>query len=97
MQILNVIFTALFLGEEFDNYYENPETCEQNIKDGVKPAFTGAPKPIEAVACKSSPRNPNLYLLAGHMNLSEYEANLTFAFYCVTSYDDITKSSRLFQ
>lgn len=72
--------TALFLGEEFDSYYDNPDTCEQNIKDGVKPAFTGAPKPIEAVACKNSPRNPNLYLLAGHMNLSEYEANLTFAF-----------------
>lgn len=72
--------TALFLGEEFDEYYEDPQTCTQNIKDGVKPAFTGAPKPIEAVTCKSSQRNPNLYLLAGHMNLSEYEANLTFAF-----------------
>lgn len=72
--------TALFLGDEFDNYYEEPSTREQNIKDGVKNAFTGAPRPIKAVSCKSAPRNPNLFLLAGHMNLSEYEANLTFAF-----------------
>lgn len=72
--------TALFLGNEFDEYYENPQTREQNIKDGVKNAFTGAPRPIDAITCKSAPRNPNLYLLAGHMNLSEYEANLTFAF-----------------
>ena len=72
--------TALFLGDEFDNYYYDPSTCHQNIKDGVKNAFTGAPRPIEAVTCKSAVRNPNLFLLAGHMNLSEYEANLTFAF-----------------
>ena len=72
--------SALFLGNEFDQYYEDSATCEQNIKDGVKPAFSGAPRPIEAVTCKSSSRNNNLYLLAGHMNLSEYEANLTFAF-----------------
>lgn len=72
--------TALFLGNDFDSYYCDPATCNQNIKDGVKNAFTGAPRPIEAVSCKSAPRNPNLYLLAGHMNLSEYEANLTFAF-----------------
>lgn len=72
--------TALFLGNDFDSYYCDPATCNQNIKDGVKNAFTGAPRPIEAVSCKSAPRNPNLFLLAGHMNLSEYEANLTFAF-----------------
>lgn len=72
--------TALFLGDEFDSYYEDPATCNQNIKDGVKNAFTGAPRPIEAVSCKPASRNTNLYLLAGHMNLSEYEANLTFAF-----------------
>ena len=72
--------TALFLGEEFDSYYDEPATRNQNIKDGVKNAFIGAPRPIEAVSCKSAIRNPNLFLLAGHMNLSEYEANLTFAF-----------------
>ena len=72
--------TALFLGAEFDSYYDEPATRNQNIKDGVKNAFIGAPRPIEAVSCKSAIRNPNLFLLAGHMNLSEYEANLTFAF-----------------
>lgn len=72
--------TALFLGAEFDSYYDESATRNQNIKDGVKNAFIGAPRPIEAVSCKSAIRNPNLFLLAGHMNLSEYEANLTFAF-----------------
>lgn len=72
--------TALFLGgDRFDEYYEQPVTAEQNIMDGVKPAFSGTPNPIQAVHCEAASRNSNLYLLAGHMNLSEYDSNLNFA------------------
>ena len=35
--------------------------------------------PIVAVLCPSPARAPNLFLLAGHANLSEYDAALTFA------------------
>lgn len=71
--------TSIFLGDTFDQYYEETQTKEQNIKDGVKAAFEGKPEPIKPLACKSATRNGNLYLLAGHMNLSEYDAQLNFA------------------
>lgn len=71
--------TSLFLGDSFDKYYEEDETKDQNIKDGVKAAFEGKPEPIKTLACKTAKRNSNLYLLAGHMNFSEYDAQLNFA------------------
>ena len=72
--------TSLFIGDKFDEYYDSEETKYENIMDGVKPAFSGTPTAIEAVKCCSANRNSNLYLLAGHMNLSEYDAQLNFAF-----------------
>ncbi|QOJ19392.1 MAG: ParA family protein [Gammaproteobacteria bacterium] len=71
--------SSLILGEEFEKYYLNPATCYQNIKDGVKVTFQGKPKPIEPVKCFSPPANGNLFLLAGHADLSEYDAALSFA------------------
>ncbi|MBP9990950.1 MAG: AAA family ATPase [Bacteroidales bacterium] len=71
--------TSFFLGTDFDRFYDEPDTQNQNIKNGVDPAFQGSPNPIKAVDCKNHSRNSNLYLLAGHMNLSELEAQLTFA------------------
>jgi hypothetical protein len=41
--------------------------------------FDGKPVPIGAVTCPGPDRAPNLRLLAGHANLSEYDAALTFA------------------
>lgn len=69
----------LILGDDFDDYYTNPDTKEQNIKDGVKVAFEGKPSSIQAVSCYSPRQNNNLFLLAGHGNLSEYDASLSFA------------------
>lgn len=43
--------TALFLGSNFDEYYEKEETKKQNIKDGVKVAFDGKPTPVTAINC----------------------------------------------
>lgn len=71
--------SSLILGDDFDEYYLNEATCLQNIKDGVAPAFKGKPTPIQSVLCKSPIRRPNLFLLAGHATLSEYDASLTFA------------------
>jgi len=71
--------SSLILGDSFDDYYTEDSTKFQNIKDGVKVAFEGKPKPIEAVTCFSQSQNPNLFLLAGHANLSEYDASLSFA------------------
>lgn len=71
--------SSLILGDHFDDYYTEDSTKFQNIKDGVKVAFEGKPKPIEAVTCFSPSENTNLFLLAGHANLSEYDASLSFA------------------
>lgn len=71
--------SGLVLGDNFDSYYSEALTKNHNIKDGVSVAFGGKPRPIEAVECYFPPRNKNLFLLAGHANLSEYDASLSLA------------------
>ena len=71
--------TGMFLGESFDDYYENDNTKYMNIKDAVKMAFTGRPQPIEAIECPVHCKNPNLYIVPGHMDLSEFESSLSLA------------------
>ena len=71
--------TSLFLGNDFDSYYEDDATKHENIMDGVRKTFDGKPEPITAITCPSAQRNSNLFLLPGHMNLSEYDAQLNFA------------------
>lgn len=71
--------TGLILGENFEKYYTDDATKSENIKDGVSATFDGKPVPIAPVNCVSPERAPNLFLLAGHANLSEYDAALTFA------------------
>lgn len=72
--------TSMFLREKFDMYYEEEGTASANIMKGVHNAFFGVPQPIEAFDCPCSDLNRNLYLLPGHMNLSEYDTQLNFAF-----------------
>jgi cellulose biosynthesis protein BcsQ len=71
--------SGLILGEDFEKYYLEEKTKQHNIKDGVQVAFSGKPYPIQAVNCFSPLRAKSLFLLAGHANLSEYDAALTFA------------------
>ena len=71
--------TGMFLGEDFDDYYENEETRHLNIKDAVNMAFKGSPNPITAIECPHHEKNNNLYLIPGHMDLSEYESSLNLA------------------
>jgi cellulose biosynthesis protein BcsQ len=71
--------TSLVLRDDFEKYYLEPATRLQNIKDGVSVAFSGKPVPIAPVNCFCPTRAPKLHLLAGHANLSEYDAALTFA------------------
>lgn len=73
--------TSLFLGDDnnFEKYYSDDTTRLHNIMDGVRVAFEGKPAPIKEVNCIQSQENSNLFLLAGHANLSEYDASLSFA------------------
>lgn len=71
--------TGMFFGDHFDDYYVDEETKNMNIKDAVKMAFTGRPQPIEAIECPLHCKNSKLYLIPGHMDLSEFESSLSLA------------------
>lgn len=57
-------------------YTSNPAN---NVRDALSPAFEAKPKQIEAAQCTLVKGNPNLFLLAGHIALSEYETTLGVA------------------
>ena len=71
--------SALILGDFFDDYYMDDKTKNANVKDGLKVAFESRPEPIRAVKCHQVEGNSNLFLLPGHMDLSEYEPSLSLA------------------
>lgn len=71
--------TGLILQDSFEEYYINDATKNNNLKDGVSPAFESKPEAINAFDCYQVPKNDNLFLLAGHPNLTEIEPQLSFA------------------
>jgi cellulose biosynthesis protein BcsQ len=73
--------TGLLLGDDFDNYYSAEITMNNNIKDAVKVAFEGKPNPIQAINCYIPKTNPALFLIPGHMDLSEYDSALSLSLY----------------
>ena len=73
--------TGLIMGysgeEEFENFYvSNPE---KNLKDALKPAMKSMPRLIEAIEPISVANRSNLFLIPGHINLSEYEITMGIA------------------
>lgn len=67
-----------FKGEaEFENFYQAESA--RNIKAGLAPAFESQPRAIEAVECVSVSGCERLFLLPGHIRLSEYEVTLGIA------------------
>lgn len=71
--------TSLLLGDQFDAYYMDQATRELNIKDAVKVAFEGKPKPIGKMDCFQAKKNSNIFLVPGHMDLSAYDSSLSLA------------------
>lgn len=69
--------SGLVLGETLDDFYINNPM--QNIHAGLAPAFESQPRQIEAVDCVPVASRSGLYLLPGHVNLSEYEVTLGIA------------------
>lgn len=63
---------------EYERLFE--EGDNNNIKDALEPAFKAKPKLIEAIKCINVRRNPNLFLLPGHLDLTEYEVSLGVSF-----------------
>lgn len=69
--------TGLILGDNFDDYYLN--NPNDNLKNGIAPAFEATPVPLASINCFQIPENRNLYLIPGHIALSEYEVPLSIS------------------
>lgn len=69
--------TGLILGEDFDDFYLNKP--KDNIKAGISPAFEATPIPLTSIDCFQIPENQNLFLVPGHIALSEYEVPLSIS------------------
>ena len=64
--------------KKFDDFYAQDN--KQNIKDALEPAFKSKPRLIEPVDCIQATKNKNLFLLPGHLDLSECEVQLGLSF-----------------
>ena len=64
--------------KNFEEFYskQNPN----NIKEALEPAFKSKPRLIEAVECIQIHKNDHLFLLPGHLDLSENEVQLGLSF-----------------
>ncbi len=71
--------SALLLRDDFDTYYTDGQTKDMNIKDGLRVAFESRPTPISSIDCFIPTYNDKLFLLPGHMDLSEYEPSLSLS------------------
>lgn len=74
--------TGLMLEYSQDDEYPYESTSTKNprnIRDSVAPAFDGRPRPIEISEIQSVPGRSNLFILPGHVGLSEYESRLAIA------------------
>ncbi|MET3553423.1 ParA family protein [Burkholderia sp. 567] len=74
--------SGLILGDPDENQLETfyrGDSSLRNIRAGLAPAFESQPRPIQAVECVEVPGQPNMFLLPGHIRLSEYEVTLGIA------------------
>lgn len=74
--------TGVFLGDIDTEDYPFESGSPQkprNIRDAVRPAFESRPYMIEATELYESPAQEGLFLLPGHVGLSEYESQLAVA------------------
>lgn len=73
--------TELVLGynglTEFERFYETEK--ERNLRFGLAPTFEAWPTRIKAVDCIPIDHQEGLFLLPGHIRLSEYEVTLGMA------------------
>jgi cellulose biosynthesis protein BcsQ len=62
---------------EFEDFYQTH--ASRNLRAGLAPAFESRPKLIEAADCVPVNGREGLFLLPGHIRLSEYEVTLGIA------------------
>ena len=64
--------------KKFEEFYSSGN--RNNLKDALEPAFKSKPRLIEAIDCIQVEKNPNLYLMPGNLDLSEWEVQLGLSF-----------------
>lgn len=73
--------SGLILGyhgdDEFERFYSTNEL--NNLKAGLRPAFDALPERMRPVQCTNVLNTRNLFLLPGHIGISEYEVSLSVA------------------
>jgi cellulose biosynthesis protein BcsQ len=75
---LTGVFLGGFEGDEYPFESADPQK-PKNIRDAVRPAFESRPYQISEVEIYQTPTQKNLFLLPGHVGLSEYESQLAVA------------------
>ena len=72
--------TGLILGYDYidlEEFYK--KGTNNNLRDGLAPAFESMPKLIDAVECIDVKGRDGLFLLPGHIRLAEYDVTLGIA------------------
>lgn len=76
--------TMMFMGySKYDEYLLSNDN--NNIKDALEPAFKAKPRLIDSIDCIQNAKNPNLYILPGSIDLTEYEVALGMSFQLATA------------
>lgn len=76
--------TMMFMGySKYDEFLLSDDT--NNIKEALEPAFKAKPRLIDSIDCPQNAKNPNLYILPGSIDLTEYEVALGMSFQLSTT------------
>lgn len=72
----------------FEEFYERSGVS--NLKDALDPIFSGTLQPLQPATCYEFPNRNGLYLLPGHINVSDFDVTISIA-------QELTGSLRLVQ
>ncbi len=72
----------------FEEFYERSGVS--NLKDALDPIFSGTLQPLQPATCYEFPNRKGLYLLPGHINVSDFDVTISIA-------QELTGSLRLVQ
>jgi len=72
----------------FEEFYQNSGVS--NLKEALDPVFSGTLQPLQAANCYEFPNRSGLFLLPGHINVSDFDVTISIA-------QELTGSLRLVQ
>lgn len=76
--------TMMFMGyAQYDDFLMSND--KNNIKEALEPAFKAKPRLIDSIECPQNPKNKNLFILPGSIDLTEYEVALGMSFQLSTT------------